>query len=85
MENLIFCAVVRYFRGIKSGITYVISHNYIKIKLDSYDSLPLVKTMTFHNAIILIRWILNKNKNNYYYNIFLEKSSYRLPKTSFFV
>ena len=55
MENFIFCAVVRYFRGVKSGIIYVISHNYVKIKLDSYDPLPLVKTMTFHNAIILIR------------------------------
>ena len=27
--------------GIKNGITYVVSHNYAKIKVDSYDSLPL--------------------------------------------
>ena len=29
--------------GVKSGITYVISHNYARIKVDSYDSLPLEK------------------------------------------
>ena len=38
--------------GVKSGITYVISHNYAKIKVDSYDSLSLEKTMTFHNVVI---------------------------------
>ena len=27
----------------KSGIACVISHNYAKIKVDSYDSLPLEK------------------------------------------
>ena len=32
---------IRYLIGVKSGITYVISHNYAKIKVDSYDSLPL--------------------------------------------
>ena len=36
-------------------ITYVISHNYAKIEVDSYDSLPLEKTMAFHNVIILIK------------------------------
>ena len=55
--------------NVKSGIKYVISHNYVKIKVDSYDPLPLEKTMTFHNVIILKPvW----NKNNYYYSIFLE-------------
>ena len=29
----------------KSGITYAISHNYIKIKVDSHDSLPPEKTL----------------------------------------
>ena len=29
--------------GVKSGITYVISHNYARIKVDLYDSLPLEK------------------------------------------
>ena len=36
--------------------------------------------MTFYNVIILIKLLFNKNKNNYYYHIFLEKASYELPK-----
>ena len=61
----------------ESGITYVISHNYVEIKIDSYDSLPLQKTLTLHNVIILIQSVFNKDKNNYYYNIFLDKCSYK--------
>ena len=45
---------IRYLIGVKSAITYVISHNYAKIKVDSYKSLPLEKTLTFHNIIMLI-------------------------------
>ena len=33
--------------------------------------------MTFHNVIILIKSIVNKNENKYYYNMFLEKSLYK--------
>ena len=33
--------------------------------------------MTFQNVIILIKSVVNKNKNKYYYNIFLEKGSYK--------
>ena len=36
--------------------------------------------MTFHNAIILFKLVFNKDKNNYYYNKFLEEASYELPK-----
>ena len=43
------------------------------------------KTMTFHGVIILIKIVFNKDKNNYYYNIFLEKASYELPKKYVFV
>ena len=52
----------RYPMGVKSGITYVISHNDAKIKVDSYDFLSLEKTMTFHNVIILIKSVFNKDK-----------------------
>ena len=72
----------RYLIGVKSGITYVISHNYAKVKVDSYDYLPLEKTMAFHNVIIHIMSVWNKDQNHYYYNIFLEKCSYQLPKHS---
>ena len=67
----------RYLTGVKSGITYVISHNYAKIKVHSYDSLLLEKTMTFHNVIIIfIKSVFIKDKSKHYYNIFLEKCSY---------
>ena len=38
---------IRYLIGVKSGITYVISHNYAKIKVDSFDSLSLENAWTF--------------------------------------
>ena len=66
---------IRYLTGVKSVIRYVISHNYAKIKVDLYDSLPLEKTLTLHNVIILIKPVFNEAKNNYYYKIFLEKGS----------
>ena len=40
-------------KGITLGITFSFSHNYAKIKIDSYDSLPLEKTLTVSNVIIL--------------------------------
>ena len=66
--------------SVKSGITYIISHNYATIKVDSYHSLPLEKTITLHNVIILVKSVWNKDKNNYCYNIFFKKTSYELPK-----
>ena len=37
--------------------------------------------MTFHNVIILIESVWNKDKNNYYYYyMFLEKALFELPK-----
>ena len=67
--------------GKYSGITNVISHIYVKIKIDSYDSLPLEKTLLFH-VIILIKSVFNKDKNKYYYNIFWEKGSSELSKNN---
>ena len=67
---------IRYLIGVKSGITCVFSHNYARIKFDSYDSLPLEETLTFHNVIIPIKSILNKDQNHYFCNTFLEKCSY---------
>ena len=61
----------------KSGITDSINHNFGRIRIDSYDSLPIEKLLTFHNVIILIKSVVNKNKNEYYYNIFLEKGLYK--------
>ena len=67
--------------GSKSNATYVFSHNYAKIEVDSYDSLPLEEKLTFHVVIKHIKSVSNKEQNHYYYNIFLEKCFYQLPKT----
>ena len=53
---------IRYIVSVKSGMTYIIFHNYAKIKVDSYDSLPLEKTMAIDDAIILIKSVYNKDK-----------------------
>ena len=47
------------------------------IRIDSYNSLYIEKVLTFHNVIIHIKSDSNKNKNEYYYNIFLEKGLYK--------
>ena len=71
---------IRYLIGVKSG-TYVIFHFYAKIKVNSYESLPLEKTSTFQSIIILNKSLFNKDKSNYYYyKIFLEKGLSELPK-----
>ena len=53
------------------------NHNFARIRIDSYSSLPIEKILTFHNVIILIKPIINENKNHHYYTIFLEKGSYK--------
>ena len=70
------CDRVKYLLSETSGITGSIEHNFAIIKIDSYNSLPIEKILTFHNFIILIKSVFNMNKN-YYYNIFLEKGSYK--------
>ena len=40
----------RYLISEKNGITYNISHNFTKIRIDWYNYLPTEKTLTFHNA-----------------------------------
>ena len=70
------CNKIKYLISKKSGITSSINDNFGSIRIDSYNSLPIKKILTFHNVIILIEQVFHKNKNNYY-NIILEKSSYK--------
>ena len=56
--------IIRYLIGLKINITDVFSQSYAKIKVDSFDFLS----------------VLNKEKNHYYYKVFLEKISYQLAK-----
>ena len=61
----------------KSGIAGSINHNFARIRIDSYNSLPIEKVLTFHNVIVLIKSVVNNNENEYYYNIFCEKGLYK--------
>ena len=71
------CDMIKYLISKKTGITNSVNHNFGKIRIDSYNSVPIKKILTFHNVIILIKSVVNRNKNKYYYNIFLEKGSYK--------
>ena len=71
------CVKIEYLISEKSCITGSINHNFVRIIIDSYDSLPIEKILTFDNVIILFKLVVNKNKNNYYYNIFLEEGLYK--------
>ena len=62
----------------ESGITYIISHNYARIKIDSYHTLSVEETLTLHHVTIYIKSVFNKYQNLYYYNIFFKKCSYKL-------
>ena len=68
------CDKIKYLISKKSDITNSINYNFGRIRIDSYNSLPIKKILTFHNLLILIKPAVKKNKNKYYYNIFLEKS-----------
>ena len=46
------------------------------MRIDSNNSLPIEKILTFHNFLILIKLVVNESKNNCY-NIFLEKGLYK--------
>ena len=56
---------ISYLIEVISGIIYVISHNYAKIKAYRYNSLPLEKTLTLHDVVILVESVFNKDKNNH--------------------
>ena len=71
------CDSIKYLISEKSGITDSINRNFARIRINSHNSLPIERILTFHNVIILFKSVVNKDKNNYYYNIFLEKDSYK--------
>ena len=50
------------------------------MKVGSYDSFPTEKKLTLNNIIILIKSVLNKDKNHCCKNILLEKCSNQLAK-----
>ena len=55
---------IKYLIGEKSGNADSINHNFERVCIDSYDSLPIEKILTFDNVIILIMSVVNKIKIN---------------------
>ena len=53
IQKYSICNRVRHVISQKSGVTYVFSH-YARIKVNSYDSLPIEKMLILHNVIALI-------------------------------
>ena len=49
---------IRYLKEVKTGVTYVISPYYAKIKIDLYDYLPLEIKLTFHNVALLTKFLV---------------------------
>ena len=64
-------------------VLHSVKNSFAGTRIDSYNSLTVEKTLTFH-VIILINSVVNKNENNYYYNIFIEKSSYEDKSNTYF-
>ena len=56
----------------KNGIIYIFSHYFSKIKIDPSELLAIERRLTLYNVIILIKSVVNKDENHYYYNIYLE-------------
>ena len=69
----IICDKIKCLISEKNDIKNSIIYNFREIRIDSYNSLPAEKILNFHNVIIVFKLVVNKNKNNCYYNIFLEK------------
>ena len=66
---------VGYLISLKSGMTYIFSHYFAELKVDSYDYLPKQVILTLHHVITLIRSVLCTDKNHYYYEKFLKKKN----------
>ena len=71
------CYKIEHLTSKKIGIINSINYNFERIRIDSYISLLTKNILTFHIVVTLIKSVVNKNENNYYYNIFLEKCSYK--------
>ena len=73
----IICVRIRYLIMLKSIIPEVYSHKYTKIKINSDDDLLLKKTINIYNVVTLIKSVFIKNYSHYYYQILLEKYSFK--------
>ena len=60
------CDKIEYPLSEKSGIADSINHIFARIRIDLCNSFPTEKILTFYNVVILIKSVVNKNKNEYY-------------------
>ena len=67
---------IKYLISKKGVLQIFFNHTFARIRIDSCNSLPIEKIMTFQNVIILNKSAVNENKNHYY-NILLENSLYK--------
>ena len=76
---------IRCLISVKSSTSYVVTCNYGKTKIYPNDDFSLEKTLTFHDAVILIKSLFNKSQNQYYCHVFLEKFMYQLENDYFWI
>ena len=61
---------------LKTNISDIYRHKYIRIKINLDDDLALEKPLNIHNSVILIKSVFNKNYSHYFYQEVVEKKSY---------
>ena len=70
------CSSIKYLLLLQIVLQIVLIITLQKSKLIYIILCPLQKYWK-NNVTIIIKSVVNKNKNNYYHNIFLEKGSYK--------
>ena len=73
IKNLIECKSIEKINN-KSG---EYEKDFMKIKFNSDDSLPLNKVLTLHNMTIIIRFVFQED-GKYYRQVFLDECLYEL-------
>ena len=71
------CDIIKYLL-VKKEVLQIVLINFARIRIDSYNYLPIEKKLNVPNVMILIKSVVNKDKSNYHYNIFLEKGLYNV-------
>ena len=51
-----------------------------KTNINSYDNLPLGKSLNMHIVVIIIKFVFNENYCHICYLVFLEKFLYKLTR-----
>ena len=74
IKNLIECNSIEKIHGGKSG---EYGKDFMKIKLNSDDNLPLNKILKIHNMTIVIRSV-SEEDGKYYLQVFLDECLYEL-------